>query len=144
MIGYVNPAKRSRVRPLLEQWAGRERALEAACLRNYGVPRLLSRDLFYPPITTLASSPALHEIPAIRVSAGDVLASCYAGAPSAFFTIDLRDDASVSSGKIPAELNVEGRLWRRELVLEGVLRCLDSVKNIVRVEFQNKSRKRLW
>lgn len=49
-----NPSKRSRVPSLLEQWQGQEAVFEKACLKNYGVDRVLSRDIFYPSFSTMA------------------------------------------------------------------------------------------
>ena len=49
-----NPSKQSRVPSLLEQWQGKESVFEKACLKNYGVDRVLSRDIFYPSFSTMA------------------------------------------------------------------------------------------
>lgn len=120
-----NPGKLERVDALLAQWAGNEAALEAACRRNYGVERALSRDFYAPPAHSLANllAPAV-----LQVAPGDVLGA----APAGTLCLDLRGDAARGSGALPAALAVEGRLWGSELMLEGVLRCLQEIRGKVR------------
>ena len=49
-----NPSKLGRIPSLLEQWEGKEDVFEKACLKNYGVDRVLSRDIYYPAYATMA------------------------------------------------------------------------------------------
>ena len=45
--------------------------------------------------------------------------------------VDLRNEEHLNCGSIPAEMNVEGRVWSKELMLEGVMRCLQEMKGKV-------------
>lgn len=65
------------------------------------------------------------------MGANDVLAGLFKNQTSAFFVIDLRKDEDVKNGSIPMEINVEGGVWKKELMLEGVLRYLQEMKGQV-------------
>lgn len=124
-----NPGKLERVAALLAQWAGNEAALEAACRRNYGVERVLSRDLYAPPAHSL---PNLLAPAVLQVAPGDVLGAGQRRVPAGMLCLDLRGETARGSGSLPEALHVEGRLWGSELMLEGVLRCLQQIRGEVR------------
>ena len=73
----------------------------------------------------------LEQFRVLSVGASDVLAGLFQNQPSAFFVIDLREDEGMKSGSIPMEMNVAGGVWKKELMLEGVLRYLQEVKGKV-------------
>ena len=127
-VSALNRGKLERVDALLSQWAGNEEAFEAACRRNYGVERALSRDCYFPPTHSLANllGPAV-----LQVSAGDVLAMTRGSARSTCVCVDLRGESSQTSGSLPEAFHVEGKLWGSELMLEGVLRCLREIRGKV-------------
>lgn len=65
------------------------------------------------------------------MGAADLLHCLYSGKPSTYFCIDLRNEKEMRSGTIPSELNVEANAWKKELLLEGVLKCLNEMKGTV-------------
>lgn len=141
MISYFNSSKISRIESLLEQWHGKEDVFEKACTKNYGVDRVLSRTIYYPPFHSVASFPSnwfftddkleLENERVMCVAAADMLVDLYTGRPSTCFCIDLRDEQTVKSGTVPSELNVEASAWRKELLIQGVLKCLEEMKGTV-------------
>ena len=52
--------------------------------------------------------------------------------PAGMLCLDLRGETARGSGSLPEALHVEGRLWGSELMLEGVLRCLQQIRGEVR------------
>lgn len=102
-------------------------------MKNYSVDRVLSRDIYYPPFATLATMPHLPTLPILPIAAGDVLSSMHLkqSERSKFFCLDLRSDEEAASGTLPAELRVEGKLWKNTLLLEGVLKCLSEIQGCV-------------
>lgn len=112
----------------MAQWAGNEAALEAACRRNYGVERALSRDFYVPPAHSQTNlfSPAV-----LMVAPGDVVAGARRSIPAGIVCLDLRGESSRASGSLPEALHVEGKLWGSDLMLEGVLRCLEQIRGKV-------------
>ena len=70
----------------------------------------------------------------LSVGASDILSSIYNSEQSNFFCLDLRsDDMIEGSGKIPSELNVEASVWKKELLLEGIIKCLVEIRGVVRI-----------
>ena len=67
----------------------------------------------------------------LEVAASDVLTGVFKNTASDYFVIDLRNEEHMNCGSIPAEMNVEGRVWSKELMLEGVMRCLQEMKGKV-------------
>lgn len=67
----------------------------------------------------------------LEVAASDVLTGVFKNAASDYFVVDLRNEEHMNCGSIPAEMNVEGRVWSKELMLEGVMRCLQEMKGKV-------------
>ena len=74
---------------------------------------------------------ALDNQTILHIAAADLLSSLYSSKPSQYFCIDLRNEEQVKSGMIPSELNVEATAWKKELLLEGVLKCLQEMKDTV-------------
>ena len=73
----------------------------------------------------------LEENSVLSVGASDVLSGLFQNKPSECFVIDLRDDEEMKSGSIPMEMNVAGSVWKKDLMLEGVLRYLEEIKGQV-------------
>ena len=134
----ANPKKIDRVESLLEQWEGREGAFELACVKNYGVERVLSRDIYYSPFPLFRIPDTSH---VMTITAGDIMSCLYKHESSKFFCLDLRKPSLLESGKLAESLNVEGSLWKSELMLEGVMRCLHQLNGqvceIMRFDIEN-------
>lgn len=155
LYDQFNPSKKSRTHDLLVQWRGKETAFEAACLKNYGIAGVLSRDVYYPPFRTIASSPNLHMMNVMNIQPADLLSTFYQSevqelspvddseeTPNAalsvsgacpFHILDLRSDASRMASQLACSLHVEGKLWKQPLLLEGVIRCLDGINGNKRI-----------
>ena len=46
-----------------------------------------------------------------------------------YYCVDIRKDHALIGGTLPAGLQVEGKLWKNALLLGGIFKCLEGVKN---------------
>lgn len=98
-------------------------------MKNYGIDRILSRDIYFPSFATLAISPSLTTLPSLHIASGDLMSFQWTQKGNRYFCIDLRSEKELGGGSLPAHIRVEGKLWKNPLLLEGVLKCLEGVKH---------------
>lgn len=117
----MNPAKLPRVSSLLDQWSNQLPAFETAVLKNYKIDRVLSRDIPYP--AGIAATRAIESIPAVEISAEEVLAGL-AGNGGKVAVVDLRDSPDCA---IAAALSVPTVAWRNPYLLTGIMGYLKEL-----------------
>ena len=90
---------------------------------------MLSRDIYFPPFSTLAIHPSLATLPHLCIAANDLLSSIWKNQGVRYYCVDIRKDSALVAGTLPAGIQVEGKLWKNSLLLGGIFKCLEGVKN---------------